>query len=831
MARRQVRRYHHRKSNQWSYGMTVSSSTDRATFPGNGVATAFSLPFRFFANSDVVAQAIIDATGAATPLTLGIDYLLTGAGQPEEAGAATGVLTTLAPVPAGVSLFIQRIIPATQPTDIVNQGRFFPEVHETVFDRLTMLVQQNEGSLGRALRVQDYDPLPARLPSAVQRANRILSFDVNGDPVAIDAAVDSALALRQDLADPDIGSGIVFTKSTLALAVSRSVGDKLRDVVSIRDFGPTAGTGDAAVDTAALQAAVNSGARGVYLPSAKYRINSQITSSLSLRLYGDGPANSRLCFEDCNGFNLTPSDRGFTVEFDGVGVLAASRGLYTAVVVDGQNLTRRSPTATFTNCAFNGADVYETGAMYPGETLTNIQEWFVGIDLVDAGGSLISECSFVGKGTSIDSGFDTGTTAIVVRKAMHLTIWRCFASLLKYGVTVGGRSEGFHLLGTQFVGLHTGLTNMVGVGTNTSPNNFIVDNCHFDTTRLGVHFGAGSDASQVGLCAFSNTLYLRRGLTPGYAAMDLLVNRSTITSNVIQTNDATTDFIAAGDRGVIIRGIENVVSGNIGRNCGYLVELTATSARNNVTSNTVVRAGTATTELHLDGGASNVVGGNVSNTAGNLNKQLFGTTMLLRRSPEATFTIEAKTFAGASLYDSRIEFAGGTAADGQGAIVLRANALTATAANFTANVIRPGTDNASSCGTGPLRWSVVYSATGAINTSDARTKQQVRCLDSAERAVALKVKSMLRAFKFNDAVEKKGEEARIHFGVLAQDVKQAFEDEGLVAENYAMLCYDEWEEVTELLSEDGEVIRQYQAAGNRYGIRYEQLLAFIISAL
>jgi hypothetical protein len=250
MARRQVRRYHHQKSKQWSYRMTVSSSTDRATFAGNGVATVFSLPFRFFANSDVVAQAIVDLTGVATPLTLGIDYTLTGAGQPEEAGAATGVLTTTAPVPAGVSLFVRRIIPATQPTDIVNQGRFFPEVHETVFDRLTMLAQQNEASLDRALRVQEFDPVPDRLPSAVSRALKIMSFDENGNPVAIDAARESALALRQDLADstdPLKGASLVGYKG-------RTVSERLSSIYHVRDFG-AAGDG-VTDDIASFDAAI-----------------------------------------------------------------------------------------------------------------------------------------------------------------------------------------------------------------------------------------------------------------------------------------------------------------------------------------------------------------------------------------------------------------------------------------------------------------------------------------------------------------------------------------------------------------------------------------------
>jgi len=84
---------------------------------------------------------------------------------------------------------------------------------------------------------------------------------------------------------------------------------------------------------------------------------------------------------------------------------------------------------------------------------------------------------------------------------------------------------------------------------------------------------------------------------------------------------------------------------------------------------------------------------------------------------------------------------------------------------------------------------------------------------------------LLRAFKFNDAVDEKGDAARIHFGVIAQDVKTAFESEGLIAERYSALCYDKWEDQYDA---DGNFV---QPAGNRYGIRYDQLLAFIISAL
>jgi hypothetical protein len=141
------------------------------------------------------------------------------------------------------------------------------------------------------------------------------------------------------------------------------------------------------------------------------------------------------------------------------------------------------------------------------------------------------------------------------------------------------------------------------------------------------------------------------------------------------------------------------------------------------------------------------------------------------------------------------------------------------------NQVCPGTDNVWSSGGASFRWSVVYAATGAINTSDAREKQQVRSLSDAEKAVAVHLKSLIRAFKWNDAVAKKGSAARIHVGVMAQDVEAAFAAEGLNGFDYAVLCYDEWDAE---LDDDGNVLT---SAGNRYGVRHDQLFAFIVSAL
>jgi len=134
-----------------------------------------------------------------------------------------------------------------------------------------------------------------------------------------------------------------------------------------------------------------------------------------------------------------------------------------------------------------------------------------------------------------------------------------------------------------------------------------------------------------------------------------------------------------------------------------------------------------------------------------------------------------------------------------------------------------GSANLQSIGTPTYRWSVVYAGTGTINTSDEREKQQIEPIDPAILSAWKKVN--FKQFKFNDAVEKKGDDARLHIGVIAQQVKEAFESEGLDAFEYGLLCYDEWDAQDEIKDDEGNVIQPAREAGNRYGVRYEECLA------
>ncbi len=122
-------------------------------------------------------------------------------------------------------------------------------------------------------------------------------------------------------------------------------------------------------------------------------------------------------------------------------------------------------------------------------------------------------------------------------------------------------------------------------------------------------------------------------------------------------------------------------------------------------------------------------------------------------------------------------------------------------------------DNVMSLGTSGFRWTTVYATTGTINTSDANQKTEIADLTAAELAVAKRIKGLFKTFKFKEAVAAKGEGARKHVGVMAQDVQAAFAAEGLNADEYGIFCSDTIDGVTTL------------------GVRYEELLAFVIAAL
>ena len=116
------------------------------------------------------------------------------------------------------------------------------------------------------------------------------------------------------------------------------------------------------------------------------------------------------------------------------------------------------------------------------------------------------------------------------------------------------------------------------------------------------------------------------------------------------------------------------------------------------------------------------------------------------------------------------------------------------------------------------RFRNVYRSGSTYTSSDRNKKQDIRDLTDAEARVAVAAKGFLKAFRYIDTVEAEGDDANIHFGIMAQDLKAAFEAEGLNANNYQVL------ETTTYTNESG-------VEETTYAVCYENLLAFIIAAI
>lgn len=157
--------------------MTVSTTTSRADYTGNGVTTAFTVPFYFLDNSHLLVLRTVIATGVSTTLALGTDYSVTGAGV----GAGGTLTCTVAPTSAQ-KISILRNVPLTQLIHYVPNDPFPAATHEQGLDQLTMEMQQLSEGLSRSIVLPPATTgISTLLPTA--QPNQLLAFNSSGTAI------------------------------------------------------------------------------------------------------------------------------------------------------------------------------------------------------------------------------------------------------------------------------------------------------------------------------------------------------------------------------------------------------------------------------------------------------------------------------------------------------------------------------------------------------------------------------------------------------------------------------------------------------------------------
>jgi len=161
-------------------------------------------------------------------------------------------------------------------------------------------------------------------------------------------------------------------------------------------------------------------------------------------------------------------------------------------------------------------------------------------------------------------------------------------------------------------------------------------------------------------------------------------------------------------------------------------------------------------------------------------------------------------------------------------------------------------DNAIALGNASGRFTQLFATNSSINTSDENEKQNIASLTTAEITAATAISKLFKTYKWKDAVTAKGDDARTHTGVVAQQVQSAMSDAGLDASKYAFWCSDTWwEKDVEVAAVEADEEKGVEAQDaytrtdtydtqeeapegaterTRMGVRYPELLAFISAA-
>lgn len=240
-------------------------------YAASGAQTVFTYPFPIFASEDLAVY-----LGGAKQIA---GFTIAGAGE-----TAGGTVTFDNAPAANVTVTLARELPLERVTDYLEGGDFSAQSINNELDYLVAGLQQVDRENKTMLRYGDHEvPGAAELPGKSVRANKALGFDGDGNPVAV--------SLEGAIAPPD------FTANG-AGAVTRSSSDKLKDAISVKDFGAVGdGLND---DTVAIQNALLSG-DSIYIPNGSYLISSTINLTIGKSIFGLGQGSILKC--QSNSFN------------------------------------------------------------------------------------------------------------------------------------------------------------------------------------------------------------------------------------------------------------------------------------------------------------------------------------------------------------------------------------------------------------------------------------------------------------------------------------------------------------------------------------------------
>ena len=242
--------------------MTLSTTTVKNSYSGNGSTTAFTYNFGINSTSELVVI-IRSSTGTETVKTITTHYTVA------DAGAAGGTVTMGTAPASGETLVLIRDTSLTQETDYVANDPFPAETHESALDKLQMQVQEVQEEVDRSLKISRTNTMTSTsfTENATNRASKVLSFDSSGELAVTNEignfkgnwATSTAFVLRDIVIQNSTSDGTTYKNVYICTTAHTSTGSYLTQndtsnwgvLVEVAAFDTLAELGDTSISSPA----------------------------------------------------------------------------------------------------------------------------------------------------------------------------------------------------------------------------------------------------------------------------------------------------------------------------------------------------------------------------------------------------------------------------------------------------------------------------------------------------------------------------------------------------------------------------------------------------
>ena len=157
--------------------MTISTTTIKNSYNGDGSVTQFNYTFKI-TDQDDIEVITRDSVGQESLKTITTDYVVSGVGN---TGGGTVTFNT-APA-SGFTVILRRATPQTQGLDLIENDPLPANSLEDAFDKLTSIGQELQEEINRSIKFSKTNTINNTefTLGPTERANKILSFDSNGE--------------------------------------------------------------------------------------------------------------------------------------------------------------------------------------------------------------------------------------------------------------------------------------------------------------------------------------------------------------------------------------------------------------------------------------------------------------------------------------------------------------------------------------------------------------------------------------------------------------------------------------------------------------------------